>query len=227
MNRKELMNFLEKKGLLSPEDSLTMASGKEASSLPLTLSHILIVRDLSEKDEKTLCRRLLAAYDETSPVILLSGEGILRLSLKEMEMRSFGEKETILFDSRKAIRRPAFPWNLEALDSTVHRLLAPGGCPWDRSQTHETLRTYFIQEVYEVIDAIDRGDMDNLKEELGDVLFQILFHAALAEKEGYFTMQDVADGIRDKMVRRHPFVFDKTVPIPPFRRPGSGKKEKN
>lgn len=209
MNRKELMNFLEKKGLLSPEDSLTMASGKEASSLPLTLSHILIVRDLSEKDEKTLCRRLLAAYDETSPVILLSGEGILRLSLKEMEMRSFGEKETILFDSRKAIRRSAFPWNLEALDSTVHRLLAPGGCPWDRSQTHETLRTYFIQEVYEVIDAIDRGDMDNLKEELGDVLFQILFHAALAEKEGYFTMQDVADGIRDKMVRRHPFVFDK------------------
>lgn len=160
-------------------------------------------------------------------MILLSGEGILRLSLKEMEMRSFGEKETILFDSRKAIRRPAFPWNLEALDSTVHRLLAPGGCPWDRSQTHETLRTYFIQEVYEVIDAIDRGDMDNLKEELGDVLFQILFHAALAEKEGYFTMQDVADGIRDKMVRRHPFVFDKTVPIPPFRRPGSGKKEKN
>lgn len=88
-------------------------------------------------------------------------------------------------------------------------LLAPGGCPWDRAQDHRSLRTYFLQEVYEVIDAIDKDDMVNLKEELGDVLLQIVFHARLAEKEGFFTMQDVVDGINEKMIRRHPFVFEK------------------
>jgi tetrapyrrole methylase family protein/MazG family protein len=80
-------------------------------------------------------------------------------------------------------------------------------CPWDAEQTHASLRRYLIEEAYEVVDAIDHGDVEHLEEELGDLLFQIYFHAAIAAGEGEFTLADVARGIHDKLVRRHPHVF--------------------
>lgn len=81
-------------------------------------------------------------------------------------------------------------------------------CPWDRQQTFETIAPYTIEEAYEVKDAIDRKDMDELKSELGDLLFQVLFHSKLADEAGAFNLDDVADTLVDKMVRRHPHVFD-------------------
>jgi MazG family protein len=87
------------------------------------------------------------------------------------------------------------------------RLRAPGGCPWDREQTHETLRTYLIEEAYEVLDALDRGNTEDIAEELGDLLLQIVFHADIAREAGRFDMSSVITGIHDKMVRRHPHVF--------------------
>lgn len=87
-------------------------------------------------------------------------------------------------------------------------LRAPDGCPWDKAQDHDSLRTYMLREAYEVVDAIEEKDMDNLCEELGDVLYQIVFHAQIAAENGEFTMDDVARGIADKMIERHPFVFD-------------------
>jgi MazG family protein len=87
------------------------------------------------------------------------------------------------------------------------RLRAPGGCPWDREQTHSTLRTYLIEESYEVLDAIESGSPQELSEELGDLLLQVLFHADMAREANTFTLDDVITGIRDKMIRRHPHVF--------------------
>jgi tetrapyrrole methylase family protein/MazG family protein len=87
------------------------------------------------------------------------------------------------------------------------RLRAPGGCPWDREQTHSTLRTYLIEEAYEVLDAIEKGSSKDLAEELGDLLLQVLFHADLARETGAFDISNVITGIRDKMIRRHPHVF--------------------
>jgi MazG family protein len=87
------------------------------------------------------------------------------------------------------------------------RLRAPGGCPWDREQTHETLRTYLIEETYEVLDAIEAGSNAELAEELGDLLLQVLFHADLARETNAFDLGDVIAGIHDKMIRRHPHVF--------------------
>ncbi|MFC1730237.1 nucleoside triphosphate pyrophosphohydrolase [candidate division KSB1 bacterium] len=84
-------------------------------------------------------------------------------------------------------------------------------CPWDRKQTHDTLRQYFIEETFEVIDAIDEKDDSSLAEELGDVQCQILFHSLLAEDRGKFTISDVMTILADKMVRRHPHVFGDTV----------------
>ncbi len=87
------------------------------------------------------------------------------------------------------------------------RLRAPGGCPWDREQTHSSLRTYLVEEAYEVLDAIETGNSKELAEELGDLLLQVLFHADLARESDAFDISDVITGIHDKMVRRHPHVF--------------------
>ena len=95
----------------------------------------------------------------------------------------------------------------EDLVALQARLRAPGGCPWDREQTHQTLKTYLIEEAYEVLDALEQGDPKELSEELGDLLLQILFHADIAREAGRFDISDVISGIHDKMVRRHPHVF--------------------
>jgi len=87
------------------------------------------------------------------------------------------------------------------------RLRGPGGCPWDREQTPETLRPYLLEEAYEVLDALDAGDAAAVRDELGDLLLQVVFHAQLAAEAGRFTVADVAQAIADKLVRRHPHVF--------------------
>lgn len=92
------------------------------------------------------------------------------------------------------------------LKALMNRLRAE--CPWDREQTFETIAPYTIEEAYEVKDAIDRDDMDELKSELGDLLFQVLFHSKLASEAAAFDLDDVVDTLVDKMVRRHPHVFD-------------------
>jgi tetrapyrrole methylase family protein/MazG family protein len=95
----------------------------------------------------------------------------------------------------------------EELCRIMHRLRAPGGCPWDREQTHSSLIKYLIEESYEVVDAIEVGNDDELKQELGDLLLQVLFHSEIAEEEGRFAIQDVIEAITAKMVHRHPHVF--------------------
>ena len=95
----------------------------------------------------------------------------------------------------------------EDLVAVQARLRAPGGCPWDREQSHLTLRTYLIEEAYEVLDAIEKGNSQDLAEELGDLLLQVLFHADLAREAAAFDISDVITGIHNKMVRRHPHVF--------------------
>ncbi|MBX3250122.1 MAG: nucleoside triphosphate pyrophosphohydrolase [Myxococcales bacterium] len=96
---------------------------------------------------------------------------------------------------------------LPELVDVMKTLLGPEGCPWDKEQTLETLRTYVIEEAHEVVEAIDRGEPELLREELGDLLFQVVFQAELAAAKGWFAIDDVVRGIAHKMVRRHPWVF--------------------
>ena len=92
------------------------------------------------------------------------------------------------------------------------KLRSPEGCPWDREQTFESLKKYLAEESQEVFDAVDHQDMENLCEELGDVLFQVMINSQIAQEKGAFTIDDVVDGVCRKMVRRHPLVFgDKKV----------------
>jgi tetrapyrrole methylase family protein / MazG family protein len=114
---------------------------------------------------------------------------------------------------RPAGRREAKPRQLtagawfEKLVALQKRLRAPNGCPWDREQTHRTLRTYLIEEAYEVLDALESGDDLKFAEEMGDLLLQIVFHSQIATEEGRFTISDVIREVHEKMVRRHPHVF--------------------
>src|SRR5437588_2159187 len=109
--------------------------------------------------------------------------------------------------------RPAPSDDLRPIDrllAIMARLRDPrDGCPWDVEQTFATVATYTVEEAYEVADAIERGDLGDLKDELGDLLLQVVFHARMAEEQGVFDFDDVAAAINDKMVRRHPHVFAK------------------
>lgn len=98
-------------------------------------------------------------------------------------------------------------FSLVPLVEIMRRLRGDGGCPWDRKQTHESLRTYIVEEAYEVVQAIDDGDYDELCEELGDMLLQIAFHSQIASEFGKFDAGDVIAGVVEKLTRRHPHVF--------------------
>lgn len=96
---------------------------------------------------------------------------------------------------------------MQKLLDTLRRLRAPGGCPWDREQTHQSLRPYLLEEAAEAADAISAGDLSELPGELGDVLLQVAFHSVIAEEDGEFSYQDVENSIVEKLIRRHPHVF--------------------
>jgi XTP/dITP diphosphohydrolase len=100
---------------------------------------------------------------------------------------------------------------LEELIAVLEHLRAPGGCAWDRDQTHASLVQYLVEETYELVDAIEAGDDAELVEELGDVLYQVIFHSDIAAEEGRFTLEDVAAHMTAKMVGRHPHVFGDAV----------------
>lgn len=114
--------------------------------------------------------------------------------------------------------------SVERLLEIMARLRGPGGCPWDREQTLQTLRPYLLEETYEVLEAIDAGDEKAHREELGDLLLQIVFQARIAEEEQRFEFADVADAISDKLVSRHPHVFEAAADA---RRGGKGAEVKD
>lgn len=102
-------------------------------------------------------------------------------------------------------------YNMDDLIEIMRLLRSPEGCPWDREQTHESIRQNFIEETYEAIEAIDTKDTELLKEELGDVLMQVVFHALMEEETGNFDFSDVADGVCQKLIIRHPHVFGTVI----------------
>ena len=98
-------------------------------------------------------------------------------------------------------------YDIEDLTEIVKRLRAPDGCPWDKAQTHKSIRKDFIEEVYEAVEAIDDDDAEHLREELGDVLFQVIFHCQIENEKGNFNLGDITDEVSRKMIIRHPHVF--------------------
>jgi len=98
-------------------------------------------------------------------------------------------------------------YDINDLLAIIRKLRSPGGCPWDRKQTHKSIRTHLVEETYEFVDAVNSGDPEHMSEELGDILLHIIFHADIEREKGGFTFLDVTDSISRKLIRRHPHVF--------------------
>ncbi len=150
---------------------------------------------------------LMAFYPDEHPVIVISNAGsdsasIDQVKLYELDrLTSFGYATTLYLPPMNKAA------SYESLQKIVARLRAPGGCPWDRKQTHQSLRNNLLEETYEVLEALDAGDAKKLQEELGDLLLQGALHIQIASEEGEFKLPDVVSGIVDKLIRRHPHVF--------------------
>ncbi len=162
---------------------------------------------------------LLEAYPYDHPVIVIRGAGIpneeriARVELYKLDHIDWFDHLTSVYlepledKSKYSVAR----YSLDPLIEVMEKLLSPEGCPWDLQQDHFTLKPCILEEAYEVIEAIDSKDMYKLREELGDLLLQIVFHSALAEKRGDFSSNDVVETITKKMIRRHPHVFADTI----------------
>src|SRR5580693_4539950 len=131
------------------------------------------------------------------------------MAIKKKKARRTGKAGALRRADANSKRLTAGEW-FEKLVAVQARLRARDGCPWDREQTHESLRTYLIEEAYEVLEALESGNDAKFAEEMGDLLLQIIFHSQIAQEEGRFTVSDVIQEIHDKMIRRHPHVFGET-----------------
>lgn len=153
--------------------------------------------------------RLLEGYEDNTEIIFVRAAGVKGLeSIRKIPLYELDWQEDI--DYLTSIYIPKDLDNkkdFQDLLDIIETLRNPGGCPWDREQTHESLKSALIEECYEVIDAIENEDEDALIEELGDVLLQVVFHASIGKEDGYFDIMDVIGAISDKMINRHPHVF--------------------
>ncbi|MGV1095904.1 bifunctional methyltransferase/pyrophosphohydrolase YabN [Clostridium perfringens] len=153
--------------------------------------------------------RLLEGYEDDTEIIFVRAAGVEGLeSIRKIPLYELDCQEDI--DYLTSIYIPKDLGNkkdFQDLLDIIETLRNPGGCPWDREQTHESLKSALLEECYEVIDAIENEDEDALIEELGDVLLQVVFHASIGKEDGYFDIMDVIGGISNKMINRHPHVF--------------------
>ncbi len=156
---------------------------------------------LFELDRQPHIDHLTSAYVPPLPAM---PEGLLEFGEDEDEVEVFSaEDELVDTSSYNDV-------DVQPLVDVIRTLREPGGCPWDIEQTHKSIRSNFIEEVYEYIEAVDNEDIAGMREELGDVLMQVVFHARMAEEAGNFDLQEVIDEVVDKLIRRHPHVFGDT-----------------
>lgn len=150
---------------------------------------------------------LMVVYPDEHPITLICAAGTPAESLRTMPLYELDRYAEIDHLTSLYVPPLAQPSSVSAFQEVVARLRAPDGCPWDREQTHSSLRPFLLEETYEVLQALDRDDMELLKEELGDLLLQILLHTQIAIEGGEFKMADVVGHIVAKLKRRHPHVF--------------------
>lgn len=150
---------------------------------------------------------LMNQYPDDHPVILLHGAGLPNAMRENLALYEIDRSPHIAHLTSLYLPPLARPSSFEYLQEIITHLRAPEGCPWDREQTHFSLRPYLLEETYEVLEALDTEDMAALCEELGDLLLQVVLHSQIAIEAGNFTMADILAGLSAKMVRRHPHVW--------------------
>ena len=186
----------------------------DATALRIDSWRAALVHQLYDRDSVTeLKLALLEMYPGSHEVTVLSSLGtddetVRPVLLSELDHRAYSYLDTLFVPAIEPLN------DLRRMDGLIHvveRLHAPGGCPWDREQTHESLRPHLLEESYETLEAIDEDDPAALTEELGDVLLQVLMHAEVGARNGTFVLGDVVEHIGEKLIRRHPHVFGETT----------------
>lgn len=170
-------------------------------------AHVLVGQIHSRMVASDVKLTLMNQYPEDHSVVLVVGAGTGDPQMQRSPLHDLDRRET--FGPLTTLYLPPLerPGAFEQFQEIVAHLRAPEGCPWDREQTHSSLRQHLLEESYEALEALDRLDMTALEEELGDLLLQIVLQAQIATESGEFQMADVVAGINDKLVRRHPHVF--------------------
>ena len=187
-----------------------------ASDMKLSLMDVLpdetelyFLRNLGLDDET--CRKIpLFEIDRQPEIDHLTSVFIPRQpeeTLQSMLQNAKDENETAGYWERFPLLKHKTQFDVRPLADVMQALREPGGCPWDREQDFDTIRANLIEECYEFLEAVDDKDTHGMEEELGDILMQVVFHARMAEEKGMFTLQDVIDGVTDKLIERHPHVF--------------------
>lgn len=152
---------------------------------------------------------LMSVYPDSHPVKLVHGAGTDEVQVESLPLHSIDQSPHLGLLSSLFVPPLSVHSSFESFQEIIARLRAPDGCPWDREQTHLSLRPFLLEETYETLDALDHVDMAALKEELGDLLLQVFLHAQIASEDGDFTIHDVLEGIGEKLIRRHPHVFSR------------------
>ncbi|MFW5713820.1 MAG: nucleoside triphosphate pyrophosphohydrolase [Brevefilum sp.] len=150
---------------------------------------------------------LMAAYPDEHPVTLIHGAGTKTEIVEDLPLHAIDRSSHLGLLSSLFVHPLSSTSSFESFQEIIAKLRAPGGCPWDREQTHQSLRPFLLEETYEALDALDREDMTDLQEELGDLLLQIVLHTQIATENADFNIHDVIEGVGSKLIRRHPHVF--------------------
>jgi tetrapyrrole methylase family protein/MazG family protein len=197
-----IVDFL---GIRQPERWILIDAGSlnSAHVPPFPIDWPVMIFGIVDSDlTKQVSSILESAYPSNHEIWLIEGSKINSIALVELRRRQTNSTSMDLF-----VPALAQGSSVEAFNEIVAHLRAPDGCPWDREQTHESLRTHLLEETYEALAAIDSGDFNAVREELGDLLLQIVLQAQIASEEGRFTIHHVVHDIHKKIIRRHPHVF--------------------
>jgi tetrapyrrole methylase family protein / MazG family protein len=197
---------------IDPVDGFQLLDGTSLHSSQLQIDQHMFISQVYDQFvasniKLTLMERLPDDYE----VVIVTAAGSSQERIERVPLYELDRKVSL--DNLTSVYVPPVQdeqimlKNFSKLREIIAILRSPNGCPWDKEQTHESLKKYLIEETYEVIEAIDSGDIDNLIEELGDVLLQVMLHAQIGEDEGYFAIEDVIEVVSAKMIRRHPHVF--------------------
>lgn len=195
---------------------LMILDGLSDFRLPEDISGLLL-QVYSQAVASQVKLKLMETIPDDRMVVIIKSAGIedqqelIEVALYELDHQPVFDHLTSLFIPAGQARHRT----LEELVDVTARLRGPGGCAWDSQQTHQSLKRYLIEESYEVLEAIDQADYEMMEDELGDLLFQAVFHAQIASETGYFNIYDVIQGITDKLIRRHSHVFQNDIAATP------------
>src|SRR4051794_38238424 len=197
---------------IDPVDGFQLLDGTSLHSNQLQINqHMFISQVYDQLVASNIKLILMERLPDDYEVVIVSAAGSSNEHIEKVPLYELDRRVTL--DNLTSVYVPPVQdeqimlKNFSKLREIIAVLRGPNGCPWDKEQTHESLKKYLIEETYEVIEAIDGDDIDHLIEELGDVLLQVMLHAQIGEDDGYFSIDDIIEGLSAKMIRRHPHVF--------------------